>query len=94
MTALEAKGITCNPAKCKFGHSSIEYVGHVIDSTGLNFSEDKKNEVLEFPRQQHIKQLQRFLGMVNYFGDHVRYLATLTHPLRTLLKTAKEKGKL
>ena len=94
LAALEAKGITCNPAKCRFGHDSIEYVGHVIDSTGLNFSDDKKNEVREFPRPLYIKELQRFLGLVNYFGDHVRDLATMTHPLRTLYTTAKEKGKL
>ena len=96
LAALEAKGITCNPLKCRFGHDSIEYVGHVIDSTGFNFSDDKKNEVREFPRPQYIKELQRFLGLVNYFGDHGRELAILTHryELYTTTTTTKEKGKL
>jgi hypothetical protein len=74
---LRAHNITCIPEKCRFGHDSIEYLGHVIDSTGMTFSrKEKKQEVRNFPRPKFLKQLQRFLGLVNYFDDHIRNLPT------------------
>ena len=32
---FRAHNITLNPKKCKFGLSSIEYVGHIIDQDGI-----------------------------------------------------------
>jgi hypothetical protein len=29
---LREYNITCNPEKCRFGHTSVEYLGHVIDA--------------------------------------------------------------
>ena len=46
---LREYNITCNPDKCRFGVESIEYVGHTIDSEGITFSEEKLDQVLNFP---------------------------------------------
>jgi len=91
---LRAHNITCNPEKCRFGHDSVEYLGHVIDSTGITFSKEKKQEVRNFPQPKYLKQLQSFLGLVNYFGDHIRNLATEVAGLRKLLKESLAKKKL
>ncbi len=32
--------ITLNPKKCRFGVRSIEYVGHIIDEHGIQFSKE------------------------------------------------------
>ena len=58
-----------HPRKARIGMHSVEYTGHVIDRTGLSFSEKKIRTVLDFPipeRRQHIKM---FLGLANYFRD-------------------------
>jgi hypothetical protein len=91
---LESAGITCSPEKCRFGHDKIEYVGHVIDKDGLSFSDEKKQEVLDFPQPIFLKELQRFFGMVNYFEGHLRDLATELGPLRKLLNSSQKIGKL
>jgi hypothetical protein len=91
---LREHNITCNPDKCRFGHDKIEYLGHVIDSTGISFSEEKIKEVRNFPQPKFLKELQGFLGLVNYFGDHLRNLATECAGLRKLMKTATAKKKL
>ena len=41
----ERAGITLNPSKCRFGMTSIEYVGHTIDKDGISFSRDKLDSV-------------------------------------------------
>jgi hypothetical protein len=90
---LRKHDITCNPEKCKFGVNSVEYVGHVIDSEGLNFSDKKKEQVLDFPLPTLIKELHSFLGLVNYFGEHLRDLTTALASLRKLLADSKIKKK-
>jgi hypothetical protein len=91
---LQEHNITCNPDKCKFGIDSVEYVGHVIDSEGLNFSAKKKGQVYDFPLPTLIKELYSFLGLVNYFGEHLRDLTTALSSLRQLLAESKIKRKL
>ena len=86
---LCAHNIICIPEKCRFGHDSIEYLGHVIDSTGVTFSKEKKQEVRNFPQPKFLKQLQSFSGLVNYFGDQICNLATEVAGLRKLLKVLK-----
>ena len=76
MDRFEKHNITLNPKKCKFGMSSIEYVGHIIDQNGIHFGQDKLDEVLNFAMPIRIKDLQRFIGMVNYFGDHIHIWRT------------------
>ena len=49
--------MTVNPAKCRFGISEIEYVGHVIDPTGLSFSKDKREKVRMFPKPTNCKHV-------------------------------------
>jgi hypothetical protein len=69
----------------KLGLHEIEYVGHVLNSKGKYFSKEKINKLLELQRPIHKGGLKQFLGLVNYFRDHVNNLAILTHPLEALL---------
>ena len=77
--------ITVNPAKCRFGLSEIEYVGHIIDPTGLSFSKDKKEKVRMFPKPMNCKHVKQFLGLVNYFRDHVQNISVLMKPLQQMI---------
>ena len=81
---LSERGITVNPAKCKFGLTEVEYVGHVISQEGLKMSEEKKTKVLDFPFPDTTKQLRGFLGLVNYFRDHIRGYAATCAPMHAL----------
>jgi len=70
--------------------SSIEYVGHIIDQNGIHFGQDKLDEVLNFAMTVRIKDLQRFIGMVNYFGDHISHLADELRMLREMERDSRE----
>ena len=72
--ALRMYNITLNPKKCRFGMSSVEYVGHVIDEHGITFTEEKRGTVLNFPLPQRHKEMLQFLGLINYFRDHMGHM--------------------
>ena len=77
--------ITFNPKKVKLGMSKVEYVGHMVDSEGISFSAEKISEVLAFPTPVTCKQVRAFLGLCNFFRDHVRNHSMIDHDLRTVV---------
>jgi hypothetical protein len=56
------KGLLVKAKKCKFGLSSIEYVGKVISAAGLSMSKEKIESVLNFPRPKDNTSLRVLLG--------------------------------
>ena len=87
---LRRHNVTLNPKKCRFGMNEVEYVGHVISFEGITFSEEKRSKVLQFPLPKTQKDLQAFLGLVNYFRDHVRSMTEHVKPLRALIDPSKK----
>jgi hypothetical protein len=73
--------------------SSTEFVGHQIDATGMKFIKDKLDKATGFPLQSTMKQLRSFLGLANYFRDHVRNHSVIAQPLQQFLSGyEKRKG--
>ncbi len=77
--------ITLNPKKCYFGLAEVEFVGHVLKTDGICFSTEKKTKVLDFALPAKQKQLKSFLGLVNYFRDHVQGLFYKVKPLNEIM---------
>jgi len=46
---------------------------------------EKLKEVLDFPLPSTQKALLQFIGLVNYFRDHVPNMTEMIHPLRALV---------
>ena len=65
------KKVTANPAKTRLDLKEVEYVGHLISSTGTSFTEEKRLQVLDFPLPETEKALLQFIGLANYFRGHV-----------------------
>jgi hypothetical protein len=77
--------ITLNPKKCYFGLAEVEFVDHVLKTDGICFSTEKRTKVLDFALPAKQKQLKSFLGLVNYFRDHVRGLSHKVKPLNEIM---------
>ena len=74
-----------NPDKCKFGLEAIEYVGHVINKDGIHFTRDKLDSVTNFPLPKTKGDLKAFIGLVNYFRDHIKDASIILRPLDKLV---------
>ena len=85
------KGIVLSPKKCAFGMEETEILGHTINDEGSTFSREKLQGVLDFKLPTTSVQLQSFLGLGNYFRDHVRDVADMEKPLRNMVKAIKGK---
>jgi hypothetical protein len=66
-TALATNGLAINLEKCVFATPSFEILGHKISATGAAPTAEHADEIENFPPPQDIKQLQCFLGMVNFY---------------------------
>ena len=84
--------IAFKPKKSKIGLDRIDWVSHQLDVDGIHFSAEQLSEVAEFPTHDGAKGLRSFLGLANYFRDHVRHYADMERPMRDVL-TKHDKSK-
>ena len=86
---LREAGLTLNE-KCEFSRSSMTFFGHVIDEKGIRADPSKVEGIVNFPEPPNVTELQRFLGMINQLSKFIPELASLSEPLRQLLKKNTE----
>ena len=77
--------ITINPEKCIFGVSEIEFVGHNISENGITFTRERIERVLDITFPQTQKGLKKFLGVINYFRDHIENHSILVQLLQIMV---------
>nr|VZI45352.1 unnamed protein product [Spirometra erinaceieuropaei] len=82
-------GITLPPAKCVLAATSLEVLGHLIDSNGIRPLPSKVAAIRDFPPPTSKRQLQWFLGMVNFYRRFLPNCADLMLPLTNMLSGPK-----
>ena len=70
---LSGAGLSLNLSKCEFGKGQLDYLGYTIDSTGLRPIVKKVEAITNFPVPLTQKQLQAFLGSLNYRSSLPRF---------------------
>ena len=88
------KKIAINPAKCVLGIEEVEYVGHTINKDGIHFSRAKLEGILNIPAPATHKDMKSFLGVANYFRDHINNHSILAHPLNQMILDYSPKKRL
>ena len=88
---LRDHGLSLNPAKCRFGATTIDFLGHRIDSQGALPLPDKVEVIKAFPKPTTTKGLQEFTGMVTFYHRFVPSAARLMRPLYRALSGKKPK---
>ena len=72
--------------KCSFLYTEIKFLGYVVSAEGIRPSKKGLEAIEGFPEPQTVLQLQRFLGLCQYFRKYVEGFAVIAKPLYDLLK--------
>jgi hypothetical protein len=72
MYALYFKSVTRKTKKLHLGFNSVQFVGHELDSTGINITQKRIEGTIQLAQPNSLTELYSFLGLVNYFRDHSR----------------------
>lgn len=68
-------------SKCAFLQKRIKYLGHIVTDEGVEVDPEKTRVVKEAPAPRNKKELQQFLGLVNYFRGFIEDYAEVAGPL-------------
>eukprot|EP00804_Cyclotella_cryptica_P019221 CCRYP_006125-RA/>CCRYP_006125-RA protein AED:0.51 eAED:0.03 QI:0/0/0/1/0/0/2/0/482 len=82
LTGLREVELQINPQKSFFCAIETEYLGYTLTHTGIQPQQKKVEVMLVISRPKNVKDLHKFLGMVQYYRDlwarHSKVLAPLT----------------
>jgi hypothetical protein len=81
LQALQDNGLVIHAEKCVWGIQELEYLSHNISAAGVLPLPSHMVAIRDFPRPTIIKELQAFLGMVNFYR---RILPSIARTLRLL----------
>jgi hypothetical protein len=65
---IRKSGATLNADKCEFRRTSIKYLGHIIDSNGIQADPGKILALQDMIAPSNITELRRVLWIVNQLG--------------------------
>ena len=60
-----------NPLKCAFGVKAGNFLGFSVHQRGVEVDQNKANAIISAKAPQNKKELQKFLGQVNYIFKEV-----------------------
>ena len=67
LSLLQQNGLIVRQDKCVFAAPVVEFLGHEISGDGIRPLSSKVKAIQDYPTLTTIKELQTFLGMVNYY---------------------------
>lgn len=85
LARLSDSGIRLKRDKCYFLAEEVTYLGHRINKDGIQPVPDKVRAIKESPAPTNVKELQAFLGLINYYSRYMPNLSTILAPLHELL---------
>jgi hypothetical protein len=84
------KNVTLKASKVRIGFDMVQFVGHEIDAQGINMSQKRIEGTVNFTKPTSVKEMQAFLGLVNYFRDHLRDHSVIAQPLYQMVTASTQ----
>ena len=85
LTKLQDAGLKVNADKSKFCALETEYLGYILTRDGIKPQPNKVQAILALNPPTNVKELRRFLGMVQYYRDLWAKRSEMLAPLTDLV---------
>jgi len=83
---LEENNLFVKPEKCKWKVREVEFLGVVISPKGMEMQKEKVAGVLNWPASRNVKEMQKFLGLANYYRRFIKDFAKIAALLHILVR--------
>src|SRR6266446_1566449 len=77
------------PEKCKFEHQEVDYLRLVISKDHVAVDPVKVQGVTDWPQPTKVKDVQSFIGFVNFYRRFIQNFSEITCPLHALTQKSK-----
>ena len=72
--------------ECKQKMKKVGFLGVVIGPEGIKMEKKKIKAVLDWPTSKEVKNIQKFLGLINYYQQFIKNFVSIVRPLHNLVK--------
>lgn len=79
-------GISLNLKKSLFGLEEGKLLGYIISKDGIRIDPTRVQAILQIPHPRNVKELQAFLGKINFLRIFISNLDELIRLLNKMLK--------
>lgn len=86
LSSLKEHNITLNFDKCEFEKERVTFLGHVISAKGTEPDPGKIQAIKDYTSPKNKKQLQGFLGTVDFYSKFSSQFAFEIVPMLELLR--------
>jgi len=83
---LKENNLFVKPEKCKWKVREVEFLGVVISPKGVKMQKEKVEGVLNWLAPRNIKEVQKFLGLVNYYRRFIKNFTRIAALLHVLVR--------
>ena len=87
---LAAHDLVVSSAKCQFGQTRMEFLGHTVTKHGVEPMQDKVAAISQYPAPSTQDGMRRFLGMINFYNRFIPNAAQIMKPLYEATANAKK----
>ena len=87
---LEENDLFVKPEKCVWKVREVGFLGVIIGKDGVRMEKEKVQGVIEWPIPRNIKDIQKFLGLANYYQWFVKDFAMIAKPLHKTTRKGKK----
>ena len=84
------KGLTLNKKKYAFSKDNLKYLGYIFWKEGMMLDSDKVSALNDASAPSNPTEVRSLLGMANYCSCFIPNYATITEPMRELMKKDTE----
>ena len=83
---LAENNLYIKPEKCKWKIKKVKFLGVIIGPEGIKMKVEKVKGVLDWPTLQGVKDIQKFLGLANYYHWFIKDFTVIARLLHNIIR--------